>query len=122
MPAADWDEPDEPRYFLPDAYVEPKADAAGVVGLVCGIVSLIAAFAVCVTCGFSAFLALPVSVVGLVFSWRGRGNFQATGLALNLLAFFPALAVVGFISWAMLKPRPDADGAPDAPPAAREPN
>ena len=119
MPDHDWD--DEPQYHLPDAYVEPKADAAGVVGLVCGIVSLVAAFAVCVTCGFSAYVALPVSVLGLVFSWRGRGNFQATGLALNVLAFLPSVVVVGFISWALLKPQLFPDAVPPAPPAVPKP-
>jgi hypothetical protein len=74
--------------------MQPRSDPAGVISLIFGVLALVFLLLACPTCGFLAYLAVPVAAVGALVGVFGRGNLRVAGLTLNLLVLVPALILV----------------------------
>lgn len=67
------------------------SDACGIASVVLGGVSMVLALLSCCTCGFSAYVAGPLALVGGVLAFYARQNLRVVGLIFNALALIPAL-------------------------------
>jgi hypothetical protein len=71
-----------------------STDAAGVISLIFGSISLLLTFLGCCTCGVTWYVATPMAFIGGVLGIFARGNLRVGGITLNTLAFLPAMTMI----------------------------
>lgn len=69
-------------------------DAAGIIGLVFGILALVCLVMGYFTRGYTYFAAVPISLVGFGLAFLGKGNLRIADWALNFLVLLPAAIVL----------------------------